>query len=193
MLLMSTWYDLDHALKEIFYLMSILWIKNKSSGLLCSVLLSIITFVITVLKICYRLTHCTSWVHNILTTVMTNIIAVKSRDHTKPQLIWYILYIDAQDKFSGHAQLLASCNGFQKGSGSVKYQHNFFATNLHSLFVNFRLDLLGNTSVSSNRDKNLNHSFFQVEKIWFALDQLWYDPGKLFKCDQPLPDELDSS
>ena len=111
---MSTWYDLDHALKEIFYLMSILWIKNKSSGLLCSVLLSIITFVITVLKICYRLTHCTSWVHNILTTVMTNIIAVKSRDHTKPQLIWYILYIDAQDKCSGHAQLLASCNGFQK-------------------------------------------------------------------------------
>lgn len=93
--------------------------------------------------------------------------------------------------------------GSKKVSGSVKYQHNFFATNtnfekvardhLHSLFVNFRLDLLRNTSVSSNRDKNLSHSFFQVEKIWFALDQLWYDPGKLFKCDQPLPDELDSS
>ena len=93
--------------------------------------------------------------------------------------------------------------GSKKVSGSVKYQHNCFATNtnfekvardhLHSLFVNFRLDLLRNTSVSSNRDKNLNHSFFQVEKIWFALDQLWYDPGKLFKCDQPLPDELDSS
>ena len=88
--------------------------KQINSGWLCSVLLSIITFVITVLKICYRLTHCTSWVHNILTTVMTNIIAVKSRDHTKPLLIWYILYIDAQDKCSGHAQLLASCNGFQK-------------------------------------------------------------------------------
>lgn len=93
--------------------------------------------------------------------------------------------------------------GSKKLSGSVKYQHNFFATNtnfekiardhVHSLFVNFRLDLLLNTSVSSNRDKNLNHSFFQVEKIWFALDQLWYHPGKLFKCDQPLPDELDSS
>ena len=88
--------------------------KQINSGLLCSVLLSIITFVITVLKICYTLTHITSWVNNILTTVMTNIIAVKSRDHTKPQLIWYILYIDAQDKCSGHAQLLASCNGFQK-------------------------------------------------------------------------------
>ena len=60
--------------------------------------------------------------------------------------------------------------GSKKVSGSVKYQHNFFATNtnfekvardhLHSLFVNFRLDLLRNTSVSSNRDKNLNHSFF---------------------------------
>ena len=87
--------------------------------------------------------------------------------------------------------------GSKKVSGSVKYQHNFFATNtnfekvardhLHSLFVNFRLDLLRNTSVSSNRDKNLNQSFFQVEKIWFALDQLWYDPGKLFKCDQLTP------
>lgn len=79
-----------------------------------------------VLKICYRLTHCTSWVHNILTTVMTNIIAVKSRDHTKPQLIWYILYIDAQDKCSGHAQLLASCNGFQKGIRLSQIPAQFF-------------------------------------------------------------------
>ena len=64
--------------------------------------------------------------------------------------------------------------GSKKLSGSVKYQHNFFATNInfekvardhvHSLFVNFRLDLLHNTSVSSNRDKNLNHSFFKLKK-----------------------------
>ena len=113
MLLMSTWYDLDHALKEIFYV-NIVDKKQINSGLVCSVLLSIITFVITVLKICNGLTHCVSWVHNILTTMMTNIDAVKSTDHTKPLSIWYILYVDAQDKCSGHAQLLASCNGFQK-------------------------------------------------------------------------------
>ena len=67
----------------------------------------------------------------------------------------------------------------KKLSGSVKYQHNFFATNtnfekiardhVHSLFVNFRLDLLHNTSVSSHWDKNLNHSFFQVEKSGLHL------------------------
>ena len=118
MLLMSTWYDLDHALKEIFYV-NIVDKKQINSGLVCSVLLSIITFVITVLKICNGLTHCVSWVHNILTTMMTNIDAVKSTDHTKPLSIWYILYVDAQDKCSGHAQLLASCNGFQSNTSTI--------------------------------------------------------------------------
>lgn len=71
-----------HALKESVL---VTWgrycVKNQiNSGIACSVILSTMIFIITVVKSCFVTDPlgCAPWIHNILTTAMTNVLK-KSR------------------------------------------------------------------------------------------------------------------